>query len=60
MFYLIQRMDAQQFSPADHIDPDYGRELRNAVSNGVEILAYDVCIDLRRIKLNRRVPCALG
>jgi sugar fermentation stimulation protein A len=60
MFYLIQRMDAQQFSPADHIDPEYGRELRNAISNGVEILAYDVCIDLQRIKLKGRIPSTLG
>jgi sugar fermentation stimulation protein A len=57
MFYLIQRMDAQMFSPADKIDPDYGRELRKALSNGVEILVYDVRIDYEQIKIHRRVPC---
>ena len=55
MFYLVQRMDAETFRPADHIDPDYGRELRKAVKNGVEILVYDVKIDLEGIRLNRQL-----
>jgi len=55
MFYLIQRMDAEQFKPADHIDPAYGKELRKAYKNGVEILVYDVKIDLKRITLNRKI-----
>jgi sugar fermentation stimulation protein A len=54
MFFLIQRMDAVLFKPADRIDPDYGRELRKAVDNGVEILVYDVKIDLKRIILNNK------
>jgi len=59
MFYFIQRMDARIFKPADRIDPDYGRRLRWAVNRGVEILAYDVCIDLGGIQLNRKIPCEL-
>ncbi len=59
MFYLIQRMDAQTFSPADHIDPKYGQGLRTAVKNGVEILVYDVTLDLTRICLNREIPIVL-
>jgi sugar fermentation stimulation protein A len=57
IFFLIQRMDASIFRPADHIDPAYGRELRKAASNGVEAMAYDVRITLDRIMLNRRIPC---
>ena len=56
MFYLIQRMDANRFEPADHIDPAYGEELRKAVSNGVEVLVYDVAMDIEGIRLNRPVP----
>ena len=52
MFYLIQRMDARLFRPADHIDPAYGKELRKAHKNGVEILVYDVTLDLEGIMLN--------
>ena len=59
MFYFIQRMDAKIFKPADHIDPDYGRGLRRVVRGGVEILAYDVFIDLKGIRLNRRIHCEL-
>jgi sugar fermentation stimulation protein A len=59
MFYVIQRMDAEGFSPADHIHPAYGRELRKALNNGVEIVAYDVAIDLDSIRLNRPLPCRL-
>jgi sugar fermentation stimulation protein A len=59
MFYLIQRMDAKIFKPADHIDPAYGRELRHAVKCGIEILVYDVLIDLEAITLNRKIPYKL-
>ncbi len=59
MFYFIQRMDADVFEPADQIDPDYSDGLRRAVKRGVEVLAYDVSIDLSEIKLNRRLPCRL-
>jgi sugar fermentation stimulation protein A len=59
MFYFIQRMDASVFKPADHIDPEYGKGLRRAAGRGVEILVYDVFIDLKGIRLNRRIPCEL-
>jgi len=59
MFYFIQRMDAEVFKPADHIDSEYGKGLRRAVKRGLEILAYDVAIDLNGIKLNRKIPYEL-
>ncbi len=59
MFYLIQRMDAEVFRPADRIDPKYGKELRNAVAGGVEIMVYDVNINLDHIALRRKVPYKL-
>ncbi len=59
MFYLVQRMDADRFAPADAIDPAYGEALRRAAAKGVEILAYDVRIDLRAISLHRRLPVLL-
>jgi sugar fermentation stimulation protein A len=59
IFYLIQRMDAKTFKPADHIDPAYGRELRQALKHGVEILVYDTQIDLKTIRLNREIPYGL-
>ena len=59
MFFLIQRMDAVSFKPADHIDPAYGKALRKAVKKGVEVLAWDVSIDLEGIALNRPIPSGL-
>jgi sugar fermentation stimulation protein A len=59
MFFLIQRMDANIFCPADDIDPAYGNKLRHATNHGVEILVYDVKIDLKTIRLRHRVPCKL-
>jgi len=56
MFYLVQRMDAQVFKTADHIDPAYGKELRRALKNGVETLVYDVELDLRGIRVNKPLP----
>jgi sugar fermentation stimulation protein A len=56
IFYVIQRMDAKTFRPADQIDPAYGKELRRALKNGVEILVYDTRIDLEAIRLNRKIP----
>lgn len=59
MFYLVQRMDAKEFRPATHIDPEYGKELEKAVKNGVKIMVYDVVLDLEGIKLNKPLPYAI-
>ncbi len=56
MFYLVQRMDAREFRPADHIDPAYGRALRRAFKKGVEILVYETKIDLKKIEINKQLP----
>lgn len=59
MFFLVQRMDAKKFMPADEIDPAYGTELRKAHENGVEIVVYDVDIDLAGIRLGDPLPWQL-
>jgi len=59
MFYLVQRMDAKLFRPAHHIDPAYRKELRRAFRNGVEILVYDVFLNLESISLNKPLPYEL-
>jgi sugar fermentation stimulation protein A len=56
MFYFIQRMDAECFEPAREIDPAYAAELARAAQNSVEVLAYDVNIDLKEISLGRPLP----
>jgi sugar fermentation stimulation protein A len=59
IFYLVQRMDAVRFEPADDIDPEYGRVLRRVAKEGVDILAYDVALDRRRIDIRRSLPVVL-
>lgn len=59
IFFLVQRMDADLFKPADLVDPEYGNELRKAVATGVEILVYDVDITLSGIALRRLLPWSL-
>lgn len=59
IFFLVNRMDAEIFKPADHIDPEYGKELRKARKNGIEIMVYDVCIDLKKIALRNPIPYKL-
>lgn len=59
MFYLVQRMDAKRFAPADMIDPAYGEQLRRAVNQGLEIFVYDAYLDLEKVHLNRELPVIL-
>jgi sugar fermentation stimulation protein A len=59
MLFLIQRSDGTLFKPADHIDPQYGRELRNAFKVGVEILPYRAEVSPQEIVVKERVPFAL-
>ena len=59
LLFLVQRMDGVFFRPADRIDPEYGRILRQAHSRGVELLCYDTLLDHERIQLNRTLPVAL-
>ncbi len=59
MFYLIQRMDATIFRPADDIDPAYGEGVRKSVNDGVEVLVYDVAMNMKGIALNNKIPFQL-
>ncbi len=38
--FVVQREDVHSISPADDIDPEFGRQLRRAREKGVAILAY--------------------
>lgn len=40
MLYFINRGDCDSFAPGDIVDPVYGKMLREAVMQGVEVLAY--------------------
>ena len=60
IFYLASRSDAQRVGPADAIDPDYGRLLREVVGRGVEPLAYGLHINNASLVLGRELPVVLA
>ena len=59
LVFTVQREDCQSFSPADDIDPEYGRLLRQAAEQGLEISAYPCHLDDSGIQLNTEAPLQL-
>jgi len=59
LLFIIMRTDVNLVTPADSIDVEYGRLLREAVSAGVEVIAYKAKIDTGRITLDSSVPVQL-
>ena len=56
IFFTVQRGDGKRVSPADAIDPEYGRLLRLAMKSGVEALAYRALVTPEIILLTERLP----
>lgn len=59
IFYCLQRNDANEVKPADHIDPDYGQALRSAVTAGVEAIAYFARVTEQEISLMSALPVSI-
>lgn len=59
MVYCVQRSDCADLSPADAIDPTYGRVLRDAMAEGVEAYALAMATGPRSIRPLRRLPVVL-
>ena len=59
IFFLVQRGDAQAFSPADEIDAEYGRLLREAAACGVEVLAFRTLVSPQAIRVDKPLPLKL-
>ena len=54
--YCVQRGDVGEVRPADAIDPEYGRTLREAIAAGVEVLAYRARVTPGEIRIEERIP----
>ena len=54
--YCVQRGDVREVRPADGIDHEYGRTLRDAIAAGVEVLAYRARISTTEVRLAERIP----
>ena len=54
--YCVQREDVSEVRPADAIDPEYGRTLREALAAGVEVMAYRARVSPDEIRIEQRIP----
>jgi len=59
LLYIVQRADADTVAPADDIDPEYGRTLREAAHAGVELHALSARVLGDQIRLERVLPILL-
>ena len=59
VFFVVQRDDAQTFSPNDVADPQFGVALRHALSHGVEVYAYGCRVTTGEIALSDPLPTRL-
>ncbi len=60
IFYLVQRMDADCFTPAEAIDPLYAETLSEVHRQGVEILVYQAEVTPEEIYVSRPLPFVLS
>lgn len=61
LFFCVQHTGIDRVSPADDIDPEYGRLLRQAASSGVEVIAYGAKYNLEdnSVELDTELPVVL-
>jgi sugar fermentation stimulation protein A len=60
IFFLVQRMDADTFRPAAHIDPLYAKTLSEVHRKGVQILVYQADVRPEGIRIVGSLPFSLG
>jgi sugar fermentation stimulation protein A len=59
IFFCVQRMDADRFAPARHIDPTYGKILKEVCGQGVMPLVYQWDVQPEGIELFRQLPVVI-
>lgn len=60
IFFVIQRPDANVFSPNDKTDPNFGDALRSANADGVEIYPFTTKVVNWKLELIKRIPYELN
>jgi len=56
LLFIIMRTDVNLVTPADSVDADYGQLLREAIREGVEVLAYGSKIDRDGMFVDQAIP----
>lgn len=59
LLFAVQHTGVKEMRPADHIDSAYGETLRAVKAAGVEVLAYQACINEQEIYLHKQLPVVL-
>jgi len=59
VLFVVQRADAESFSPNNETDPEFGVALREAVSKGVKTYAYNCRVTPEEMNFLRRIPATL-
>lgn len=60
IFFLVQRLDCDNFSPAAAIDPTYSATLGEVFRKGVQILVYQARVTPESIDIVRSLPVKLN
>lgn len=59
LMFCVPHTGIKQVRPADHIDPEYGRLLREAAAAGVEVYAYGASITPQQVTMTHSLPVCL-
>jgi sugar fermentation stimulation protein A len=59
LLFVVQRADCDVVTPADDIDPAYGRALRSAAAQGVLVRALGARVSPRELAIVRELPVLL-
>jgi len=59
VLFVIQMADVKYLHPNDATDPEFGRALREAAANGVEVLAVDCEVTVNQMTVGNFVPVVL-
>ena len=59
VLFVIQMTDVKYLHPNDATDPEFGKALREAAANGVEVLAVDCDVTADEMKIRNCVPVRL-
>ena len=59
IIFVVQREDAETFTPNDEADPAFGGALRRAVEEGVEVYAYACRVSRAEVRLDQPLKVKL-
>ena len=59
VLFVIQMADVKYLHPNDATDPEFGKALREAAANGVEVLAVDCDVTVEKMTIRDFVPVML-